>query len=403
MQPAISIIVPVYNVEKWIEDCLQSIEEQSFGDFEMICLDDCSTDGSWSIVERYASLDPRIKLYRNDRNRGLSYTRNRGMSLASGKYILFVDSDDMIVSDTLDVVFDRAEKDQSDIVFFDYRHLFEGDVYRWQKADYINYNGLYGIYNGKKLFTKLEKEKRFEVPACFKLYRKDFLVDKGLVYYEKILQEDSLFSFLCMMEAERVSCVDRELYIYRKRPGGITNTEDELRAQSFFLVFCEVIKYWNSHSLDAETSEAVRLYANKLFTFYIVRRDNNIRNMELPFGSDAEKFVYELFSSMKGNSIMLSKADWERIAQSEEIYIYGAGKIGREMFCELANRRKEVCAFIVSAIQDDVRTCLGKKIIPINEFEYDDNKTIIIAVSGMYKEEIIHELERRNYNNYLTI
>ena len=97
----ISVIIPVYNVEKYIEDCLNSILVQTLKDFEIICIDDCSTDNSLQIIETYTHKDKRIKILKNKKNEGPSYTRNIGIEMAQGEYIYFLDSDDMIEKNAL--------------------------------------------------------------------------------------------------------------------------------------------------------------------------------------------------------------------------------------------------------------------------------------------------------------
>ena len=96
----ISIIIPVYNTEDYLHVCLNSILKQSYGDFEIICVDDASTDSSLEILEYFTKKDSRIKILKNDSNRGQGFSRNRGLDVAEGKYIFFLDSDDWINADT---------------------------------------------------------------------------------------------------------------------------------------------------------------------------------------------------------------------------------------------------------------------------------------------------------------
>lgn len=114
----ISVIIPVYNVEDYLHDCINSILNQTFQDFEIICVDDCSTDSSLKILEDFSKKDDRVKIVRNKLNSSLGYSRNNGLKHAAGKYVLFLDSDDWLDLNTLEILYDIAEKESLDVLMF---------------------------------------------------------------------------------------------------------------------------------------------------------------------------------------------------------------------------------------------------------------------------------------------
>ena len=116
--PLISVIIPVFNVEEYLEECISSILRQTLTDIEIICIDDGSTDSSPDILKKYAEQDRRITVYSQD-NCGLSAARNLGMRAARGRYTYFIDSDDWLERDALRDLYTRAEKDQLDLLLFD--------------------------------------------------------------------------------------------------------------------------------------------------------------------------------------------------------------------------------------------------------------------------------------------
>ena len=127
MMKNISVIIPVYNVEKYLSDCLESVIQQSMREIEIICVNDGSTDNSYNILSEYADRDSRI-LIMNKENGGLSAARNTGYKKASGKYILFLDSDDYLSSpDVLDLLYKKAEKEEVDQLYFDAEVIFENE------------------------------------------------------------------------------------------------------------------------------------------------------------------------------------------------------------------------------------------------------------------------------------
>ena len=114
----ISVIIPVYNVENYWHVCLNSILEQSYGDFEIICIDDASTDSSLEILEYFAKKDSRVKILKNNSNRGPGFSRNRGLDVAEGKYISFLDGDDWFSPDAFETLIKKAEQDTLDLLLF---------------------------------------------------------------------------------------------------------------------------------------------------------------------------------------------------------------------------------------------------------------------------------------------
>ena len=118
--PLVSIIIPVYNVEPFLRECLDSVVSQTLRTIEIICVNDGSSDGSLDILQEYADKDKRIKIVDKKINEGLSTTRNVGMSFAAGKYLLFVDSDDYVDNDLCRKAFECAEKNRAELVIYDF-------------------------------------------------------------------------------------------------------------------------------------------------------------------------------------------------------------------------------------------------------------------------------------------
>ena len=137
----VSVIIPVYNVEKFLRDCIESVINQTLSDIEIICINDGSPDNSIDILNEYASIDPRITVISQE-NRGLSVARNRGMRLAKGKYLYFIDSDDKLLDpDALEVLYTKAEEKNTDILI----------------ATSVYYSQLTGKYERRPVHTQVDK------------------------------------------------------------------------------------------------------------------------------------------------------------------------------------------------------------------------------------------------------
>ncbi len=216
--PIISVIVPVYNVEAYVGECLQSILDQTFSNFEIIVIDDKSTDASLAIVQKYAAKDNRIKILEHDVNQGQGLTRNTGVSIASGKYITFIDSDDYFYTlDALQIMVDTM--DQTDACVIQYpilRLLPNGDFH---DADY---NPKKKVYHAREAYHGLHHpDKYIQGYACSKVY-KTSLFEHDSVIFPSGTMEDSVFVARVLSIVRKVVVIDQHLYLYRIRKGSTT-------------------------------------------------------------------------------------------------------------------------------------------------------------------------------------
>ena len=222
----ISVVIPVYNVEDYLEECLNSICSQSFKDIEIICVDDGSTDGSSDILKEYASRDKRIKVISQD-NQGLGASRNNGLDIAEGKYVYFIDGDDYIDSDALEKLHGNAVANGSDMVIFRFQ-TFGGDDNVHSRIEEYRIDEIFGDIDYSNFTFKYEDAKKHVLntafSACLKLYRKDFLDSfDDFRFPEGLAFEDIPFHANAMVRASRLSFVNEPLYHYRSNPKSILN------------------------------------------------------------------------------------------------------------------------------------------------------------------------------------
>lgn len=215
--PQISIIIPVYNVELYLQVCLDSVLAQSFQDFEIICINDGSTDGSDNILLDYEKKEPRLNVIRQT-NQGLSNARNKGLKVAQGDYILFIDSDDAIHPQLLECTLFLAKKHLADMVSFKYSRnnkFLEGD------KRLINLNELKTkiTYNPLKHYRDKSRYSLRDY-AWSKLYRKDFIGKTNFI--EGINFEDIPFTYTLMKKNPTTVLLKEKLYFYRKNKQSIT-------------------------------------------------------------------------------------------------------------------------------------------------------------------------------------
>ncbi len=219
MTPMFSLILPVYNVQDYLERCVRSILAQSFTDYEMILVDDGATDGSGALCDALALQDPRIFVVHKE-NGGLSSARNAGMEHARGQYIWFIDSDDWIEDGSLKML-SEAVREPVDIVKFNHFR-----VEQTGKAVYSNAKP--GLYSGKRLEILREQAfhttGKYVLSAWSHLYRAEFLRSTGLKFVsERVIgSEDYLYNLQALLLAERIFVIPAILYDYEMREGSLS-------------------------------------------------------------------------------------------------------------------------------------------------------------------------------------
>lgn len=225
----ISIIVPVYNVDKYLKQCLESIKNQSYTNFEVIMVNDGSTDDSGKICEEYTK-DPRFILI-NQKNQGLSEARNTGLKNISGEYILFIDSDDWIEGNCLAECISEIQKNNSEVIFFPYikeKELSKEKVKLFDKEQIFNKDDIKKNIL-RRLFGLLNEELRFPLKlenlntAWGKLYKKEIIKEK-FIDTKLIGTEDCIFNIYNLINANKISYTEGTFYHYRK-----TNTSSLTR------------------------------------------------------------------------------------------------------------------------------------------------------------------------------
>ena len=216
-----SIIIPVYNVESYLRECLDSVLAQTFDDWEAVCVNDGSTDGSASILEEYAVQDTRFKVIVQP-NGGLSAARNTGLNNAQGDYILFLDSDDWLEPDAMQTLADHMAG--KDMVCFSGRRFIEktGEFHPADPLVEKAYPTGMDYYNENAL---LHRDFAF-VCVVLRVYKRSFLVENKLLFKEGIFHEDNLFTPIVCYYAKKVKIVNACLYNYRVRANSIMTTID---------------------------------------------------------------------------------------------------------------------------------------------------------------------------------
>ncbi len=217
-KPKISVIVPIYNVEPYIDECMRSLVTQTLHDIEIVCVDDCGTDKSMDIVRKYADTDNRIKIIRNKQNSGIATTRNVGLDNSDAEYIMFCDPDDWFDVNMCKKMYDTITRDKTDIVMCGANIFYESDVSH-KKSDngYLRVKHS-GVFDVTEYMT-------YTTPGVLwnKIFKRSIISGYGIRFPDGLKYEDVCFFNMYMLWAKKMSFITDKLYNYRRRAGSIMN------------------------------------------------------------------------------------------------------------------------------------------------------------------------------------
>ena len=337
----ISIIIPVYNVEKYIGECLESVIGQSLKNIEIICINDGSTDHSLAILNEYATRDERIKIIDYKQNKGPAFARNCGIKNAEGGYIIFVDADDMIAENSLLALYEKIESAKADGVTFDLESLYEDgvdhtDIIKFEphKSDYPE------VYTGQTLFTLQRQNDDLQVMTCLYMWKRKFLMENNLLFHEGIIHEDDPFTICALIHTKRMIYLKKVCYLYRRRKNSITTKSHScehligrIEGQT------DILRSLAKHNDTIETD-----FRKSLTDLILARRHyNRIRLIRLIRNDEQDLKLYaENFESyMEWQSIMradyydisgvMDAHTYKKLLKYNTIIVYGIGRVGMEV------------------------------------------------------------------------
>lgn len=233
MTDIVSIIVPIYNVEDYLEKCLHSLKGQSYQNLEILMVDDCATDRSGRIAENFSIVDSRFKYIKREKNGGLAAARNTGVVNSTGSWLFFLDSDDWLREDAIQAMLDVAIKESSDIVMCGY-------YYAWDNGKIEEIDSFKSLTSST---TQKEKIALIQQPsATRRLYNAIFFKNKGFDFPENIKRlEDFPLTIPLLTYTDKISILNVPLYYYFQRKGSISNS-NKITDFSFFDKVIEITR-----------------------------------------------------------------------------------------------------------------------------------------------------------------
>lgn len=264
----VSVIVPAYNSERFIEKCIDTVANQTYKDLEMIIINDGSTDSTLDIINKNIEKNDWLRVITIE-NHGQGYARNLGIKEAKGDYILFLDSDDLLKPETLEKAVSRIEKDHSDLVMFDWERYSDEDkkVRKSSKKSFFTKNKL----TGKDCIDILQLKAYYTVAA---LYSRKFLVEKNIKYAEGHIYEDNVFVVKVATRANKISFIKEPLYIVVSNDESDTKTsyDTDKHYKAYIEAIKECVEVLKKSDYSPNEYYDYYIYALKKFLFYYRKR-----------------------------------------------------------------------------------------------------------------------------------
>lgn len=269
----ISVIVPIYNVEKYLSRCIDSILNQSFTDLEIILVDDGSTDNCGKICDKYKLIDDRIKVI-HKKNGGLSDARNAGITVAKGKYLMFVDSDDFIDNDMCKILLDKMEKYKVDIVSCNFFFNYSNGIRKINNQSIKTLTVLNNLETVKAYFCNYSVDLNV---VWNKLYKKELFTKYNIIFPKDYIHEDNFIIYKLYYYAKKICIINDILYFYEQRDNSIVG---KIFSQNI-LSQIECIK---DHCVFAKEHDDIKKYLNiGVRSLYLNCINIIIKNKELRY------------------------------------------------------------------------------------------------------------------------
>ncbi len=317
-RPKVSVVIPLYNAEDYIRMTLLSLRNQTLQDFEIVIVDDCSTDDSLQIVRDFKESDElgsKIKIIALERNGGISNTRNVGLRFSEGEYVTFLDNDDMMIPAALEIFVNTADEWNAEVVhthshYQNPKDMPQGDRMTFRMASFEHGNKA-NLQAPAYLLTNDMSERMYNFSiygidwnVWGKLFRRDFLLINGIQFPKVKLTEDLLFVFQTLLHAKRYVMIPEALYVYRYRLDSTLHGERDknflrkvidvqINGTKILNSFMDEVEHFKDHFKDRE----------HVIDFYMNLELLGTKLMQKKYGEDDDYFemIHEIYSQYFGN------------------------------------------------------------------------------------------------------
>lgn len=393
----LSVIVPVYNCESYIQECIESLCNQQIRGLQIICIDDNSTDNSFAIMQEMQGKYKGIEIYQNNVNQGLAATRNRGLTYAAGEYIMFVDADDYIAADMIAELINYADRIKADMVLFDMKMFSDDNFFLSINPDARIRKYRYNAASGIDMLCALINNGEMSGTATGSIYKRSYLEKQKIKFIEKGQHEDIPFSFNALLCAGKVGYFHKVVYYYRQRCNSILHSPDyEKLLIGLIDGYTRMQLVWSEYVEETkcaiEKQHCVKQYLEKVcgliedrYVSYLAEKNFDI-NIDV-----ADKIQGFHFLEKEEINKYIANEEIAELKNAGNIVIYGAGYLAKKIFILLKKNDIKIEYFCVTSIADN-----PKKLFDISVIEYTKRLKmdyIILTVSEQGKKQILENTD----------
>ena len=330
MMPIISIIIPVYNTEKYLRECLDSVLSQSLTEIEVLCVNDGSTDSSLEILNEYAAKDPRVAVINSETNNGLASARDLGLGQTKGKWVKFVDSDDLLPNGTLERQVKAAEAGDVDILVHSAEPFLESEVlsehFKGLKDCYSIHREYPDVLSGPDYFQQVYENKDYRPEVWLRFFRADFLAKNDFSFKMKLFSsEDEYFTTITSLYADRVIVLNEVGYRYRIRENSIMTAPVSIKYLRSRFIVCGVMR----EELSKVPTDRMRPAVGKHIVYVeneLSRLAAALREQGFTPETDYDRYMFDVIEISKKN---IEKRDLIHETELQGILNSPSYKIGR--------------------------------------------------------------------------
>lgn len=404
----VSIIIPVYNCESYLKQCLESIQNQTIKDWEVICIDDGSTDNSINILKEFAYNDSRIHIY-SQSNLGAGPARNKGLEVAKGEFIAFLDADDFYLDkEALEVMYETCLRHGVNACGTNLRILRNNKI-----VEDILFNQAKMLISFDKVYEYRDYQFDYGY-VCF-IYRAIILKENNIIFPNYRRFQDPVFFIQAMHKIQNFCFADVALYCYRA-PNMATRfdkqkLEDLLKGLHHNLQFAQ---NYNYNLLFNQTIKRIEYEYCEIICNSISETDIQILKLllrinDLIIEEKNENYVClplrKILGSVKKNQESLKEAFITKLYEEKYIVIYGAGQAAIDFleFLKKVGLISKVKFVLVTNENNNPDTIEGIKVLPINSYIYRQGEFVVVTASGIHYKDIEDLLKKKQVINYCSL
>lgn len=397
-----SVIIPVYNAEKYIKECLDSVLSQTINNFEIVCIDDGSTDNSRCIIQEYQKVDSRIRILVQE-NQGSGSARNKGIRAAEGKYISFLDADDFWYDkNVLAKIVDAAEKNASDITGAFWGNYKEG---KYQRAPL--HNEYFQQYENGKWINFKDEQNCYNYGSY--LFRKEFLINNGIFFPAYYRFQDPPFLTNAMLKARRYYVIPMDWYCYRTIYKTVFSSK---KIVDYVKGVTDVLETAEEHQLQKLSAEMFfqintamphiisKIMQGNTELFALLDKTNNLaadKSMKLEPLLFIKEAVYEKCKT-------ITEVFWSKVKDVDRLVIYGAGYYGNLLLRQIERYKADLDIVFAQTSSPTVEEISGRKCVCIEELaDNRENVLVVIAVLKETQSELIVNIKRLGFKKYICL